>query len=54
MDKVSNEEVLGRVGIKQEMMSKVRQRKENWIGHKEDEKGIRKEKKYKGRRRINM
>ena len=32
-DKISNEEVLERVGVKRDLMDMLRKRKKTWIGH---------------------
>jgi hypothetical protein len=32
-DKLTNEEVLERIGINRQLMSELRHRKKNWIGH---------------------
>jgi hypothetical protein len=42
-DKITNEEFLERVGINGQMMSELRYRKKNWIGHILRGKGLLKE-----------
>jgi hypothetical protein len=61
-DKITNEEVLERVGINRQLMSELRHRKKNWMGHilrgdgllKEVIEGRMEGKRIRGRRRLGM
>jgi hypothetical protein len=61
-DKITNEEVLERVGINRQLMSQLRNRKKNWIGHilrgdgllKEVIEGRMEGKRIRGRPRLGM
>jgi hypothetical protein len=61
-DKVTNEEVLKRIGIERQLMDTIRNRKRKWIGHVIREEGLLKEiiegrmegKRNRGRPRVGM
>jgi hypothetical protein len=61
-DNITNEEVLERVGINRQLMSQLRNRKKNWIGHilrgdgllKEVIEGRMEGKRIRGRPRLGM
>ena len=61
-DKITNEEVLERVGIKRQLINELRHRKKNWIGHilrgdsllKEVIEGRMEGKRIRGRPRLGM
>lgn len=61
-DKITNEEVLGRIGIGRQLMNILRNRKKSWIGHVLRGKGLLKEviegrmegRRVRGRPRLGM